>query len=175
MFAPEQQSTQSRVERSEGFFPCKPHQPCLYATDYKHRKAHYENPTLGVIVTVLKLPRAGLESPTLRLRYMGILQAIYVCDVNHVCAKGIRLGRLELCVSWSHATVNNVWEISILLQAHTRYLCMIIAWPFKILKRLNIALRRFLHNHGNIATDGKPEVRIIPYSYRRTLRLLYSA
>ena len=27
---------------------------------------------------------------------------------------------------------------------------------------INIALRRFLHNHGNIATEGSPKVRLCP-------------
>ena len=43
------------------------------------------------------------------------------------------------------------------------------------LKWVNIALRRFLHNHGTIATGGSPKSRLMPYSYRMTSRVLYSA
>ena len=41
--------------------------------------------------------------------------------------------------------------------------------------QVNIALRRFLHNHCNIATEGiSPKSRLCPHSYRMTSRVLYS-
>ena len=40
---------------------------------------------------------------------------------------------------------------------------------------MNIALRRFLHNHGNIATEGSPKPRRALLLFRMTSRVLYSA
>ena len=40
---------------------------------------------------------------------------------------------------------------------------------------VNITLRRFLHNHGNLATEKKLEGEIMPYSFRIISRVLYSA
>ena len=38
---------------------------------------------------------------------------------------------------------------------------------------MNVALRRFLHNHGNIATEGSPNYALL--LFRMTSRVLYSA
>ena len=40
---------------------------------------------------------------------------------------------------------------------------------------MNIALLRFLHNHGNIATEGSPNPGLWPLLFRMTSRALYSA
>ena len=45
-----------------------------------------------------------------------------------------------------------------------------------IVSRENIALHRFLHNHGNIATEQGPRSELNSYySYRMTPRVRYSA
>ena len=40
---------------------------------------------------------------------------------------------------------------------------------------MNIALRRFLHNHGNIATEGSSKPRLCPLLFRMTSMVLHSA
>ena len=40
---------------------------------------------------------------------------------------------------------------------------------------MNIALRSFLHNHGNIATEGSPKPELCPTLIWMISRVLYSA
>ena len=40
---------------------------------------------------------------------------------------------------------------------------------------MNIALRRYLHNHGNIATEGSPDPGLCSPLILMTSRVLYSA
>ena len=47
----------------------------------------------------------------------------------------------------------------------------------KITRKMNNVLSRFLHNHGNIATEGSPKPGLCPslLLFRMTSRVLYSA
>ena len=40
---------------------------------------------------------------------------------------------------------------------------------------MNIALRRFLHNHGNIATEGSPKPGLCPTLISNDFKFFYSA
>ena len=62
----------------------------------------------------------------------------------------------------------NSWKVF-----HAHWRCAHIAHNSGIC--MNIALRRFLHNHGNIETEGSPKPGLCPTLIWMTSRILYSA
>ena len=76
-------------------------------------------------------------------------------------------------LKWDSTKLAQYFDPMLAQYQATKIACLIL--DSNIYKYMNIALRRFLYNHGNIATKGSPEPGLCPTLIWVTSRVLHSA